>query len=84
MTITIDNAEHLVLACLDRMRDATIGQCEAIDLVPTRDDAKYHRCTNTGVRIREDMGSGQVRHRTVCPSHGYDPAFTPPIRGASR
>lgn len=56
-----------------------IGQCEAIDLVPTEDDADAVRCSNMGVRIRETVGdiggNGYARIRFVCPVHGYEPGM---------
>ena len=62
-----------------RLARATLGQCEALDLVPTADDANYVRCTNTGVKIRETDEMNRARHRTVCPKHGYCPTHTPPV-----
>lgn len=69
---------HATMA-ISRLARATLGQCEAVDLVPTADDANYIRCTNTGVRIRETWSIDHTRHRTVCPKHGYDPKHTPPL-----
>lgn len=56
-----------------------IGQCEAVDLVPTEDDADAVRCSNMGVRIRETVGdvstNGYTRLRFVCHKHGYERDF---------
>ncbi len=80
MVFPLDEAVRMAMQAILRLTGATLGQCEAVDLVATEDDAVATRCTNTGVRIREDMGGGRLRHRTVCPRHGYDPDHTPPLQ----
>jgi hypothetical protein len=60
------------------MINAVIGRCEAVDIVPTVDDAVDVRCRNGGVKIREFDGH-HYRHRVVCRDHGYDPRFTPSL-----
>lgn len=49
-------------------------QCEAIEMVPTEDDAVAVRCPNNGRVIRESV-DGRSRLRAVCPAHGYDSAM---------
>ena len=50
-------------------------QCEAHDLVPTKDDAIDIRCPRMGRVIREDMGGGRMRLRSVCEAHGSETAW---------
>ena len=45
------------------------GQCEAYDLIPTKDDAVDIRCTRQGRCIRE-LDNGRPRLRIVCVLHG--------------
>lgn len=49
-------------------------RCEAIEMVPTEDDATAVRCPNNGRVIREHF-DGRTRLRSVCPAHGYDSAM---------
>lgn len=50
------------------------GQCEAIDLVPTIDDAIAVRCHHAGRVIRERLDT-RTRLRCVCPLHGLATAL---------
>ncbi len=52
-----------------------IARCEAVDLVPTEDDADAVRCPNSGVRILESNEVGHLRLRYVCRDHGYEPGL---------
>ena len=75
---------HVVRLVSWQLERATLGQCEAVDVVHmpgfyTIGFTASTRCTNTGVRIRETDTLGHARHRTVCPKHGFDPAHTPPL-----
>jgi len=49
-----------------------LRQCEAMDWVPTEDDAEYLRCPRDGAVIEERDEFGHVRHRSVCVDHGLD------------
>ena len=50
------------------------GPCEAVDIVPTADDARFVTCGRLGVKITEDTGFGRMRVRFVCRAHGYEPS----------
>lgn len=61
---------------LPRLREiGDVGRCEAVDFIPTSDDAEAVQCVRRGRVIREHDHDGHTRLRCVCGFHGYDTAM---------
>lgn len=48
------------------------GPCEAVDLLPTEDDAFAVQCERPGRRVYERINDDRMRTRIACPLHAID------------
>jgi hypothetical protein len=48
------------------------GPCEAVDLLPTEDDAIAEQCERPGRRVYERINDDRMRTRISCPLHAID------------
>lgn len=49
-----------------------IGACEAVDIVPTEDDAEFVVCGQPGRRVVETDNHGHQRTRIACSDHAVE------------